>query len=257
MFPPWIVLHVPHDSYEIPEPVRKQFVLGDKELEAELLCMTDHNTLDLFSALSPNERIVRAPVSRLVVDVERFADDRLEPMTERGMGAIYTVTSNLKPLRRPLSIQERETLIKNYYRPHHDKLEQVVSAVLATHNRCLIIDCHSFPDIALPYELVDPSVKRPDICIGADEYHSSKKLSESFISKFRALGWDVRLNDPFSGALVPMSRYRNDSRVSAIMLEINRRLYIDEASAVPRPDFQNVCGAIKNICASAIDACYD
>ncbi len=40
-YPPWIVLHVPHDSMVIPETVRDQFILNDHELASELARMTD------------------------------------------------------------------------------------------------------------------------------------------------------------------------------------------------------------------------
>lgn len=96
---PWVVMHVPHDSISIPECHRDQFCLDDEQLAAELVLMTDHHTLDLFcTGLSP-EQVVRAPVSRLVVDVERFEDDDAEPMAAIGMGAIYSVTSSLAKLR--------------------------------------------------------------------------------------------------------------------------------------------------------------
>lgn len=61
--------------------------------------------------------------------------------------------------------------------------------------------------------------------IGTDNYHTDKKLACSMMSKFEEAGWTVKFNDTFSGALVPLSRYHCDSRVSAIMLEINRKLY--------------------------------
>lgn len=51
--------------------------------------------------------------------------------------------------------------------------------------------------------------------------------------EFSALGFRVALNDPFAGALVPISRYQKDNRLRAVMIEINRNLYMDEASGEP------------------------
>jgi N-formylglutamate amidohydrolase len=56
--------------------VRRQITLTDGELDEELIKMTDHSTLRLFASGAPEGQVIRAPVSRLVVDVERFADDR-------------------------------------------------------------------------------------------------------------------------------------------------------------------------------------
>lgn len=91
-FPPWVVFHVPHDSMHVPSEVRHQFTLGDEDLSQELMKMTDHLTLSLFALDVPTTQVVRAPVSRLVVNVERFENDAHEPMAARGMGAIYSVT---------------------------------------------------------------------------------------------------------------------------------------------------------------------
>jgi N-formylglutamate deformylase len=155
--PPWVIFHVPHDSMLVPSEVRRQITLTDGELDEELIKMTDHLTLILFASGALEAQVIRAPASRLVVDVERFEDDRHEPMADRGMGAIYSVTSSLKPLRRTLLDGERDALMLAYYRPHHARLEAAVSAAIDLHGRCLVIDCHSFPSLALPYELRRPS----------------------------------------------------------------------------------------------------
>ena len=47
-YPPWVVLHVPHDATAVPGDVRPQFVLDDAELARELVRMTDRRTLELF-----------------------------------------------------------------------------------------------------------------------------------------------------------------------------------------------------------------
>nr|WP_239056949.1 N-formylglutamate amidohydrolase [Wenzhouxiangella limi] len=225
--PQGIVWHLPHDATAIPEEVRGQFVLGDQELATEVLRMTDHFTGQLFGLDLGNERVIRVPVSRLVVDVERFPEDRDEPMAAGGMGVIYNRTSEGRPLRRPITERERQALLERWYWPHHRRLEGAVERALVRTGQCLLIDCHSFPSQPLPYE-TDQSPDRPDICLGTDEFHTPAVLVEATITAFRREGFNVAVDRPFSGALVPLSRYRRDGRVSALMVEVNRRLYLDE-----------------------------
>jgi N-formylglutamate amidohydrolase len=251
-YPPWVILHIPHDSYVIPADVRSQFLLSDAELEQELQCMTDHLTHTIFAEPLSESMVVRAPVSRLVVDVERFAEDEHEPMAARGMGAIYGVTSHLRPLRRRLSPNEREMLMQTWYHPHHQRLEAVVSDTLDRYGRCLVIDGHSFPGTALPYENAIPTIARPDICIGSDPFHTPKVLEQSFVEVFGRKGWKIKVNEPFAGALVPASRYQRDPRVMAVMVEVNRDLYLIPDSFQQKSDFARVASAIKSCCALAI-----
>lgn len=251
-YPPWVVLHIPHDSVNVPPEVRNQFLIDDDQLANELRLMTDHMTLTLFAHPTQSAVVVRAPVSRLVVDVERFDDNLQEPMADRGMGAIYSVTSNLTPLRGQLSAVERDSLMKAYYHPHHAKLEAAVTSAIEIHGRCLVIDCHSFPSQALPYERADAADIRPDICIGTDDFHTNSELAHAFVAAFRAEGWSVSLNEPFSGALVPSSRYKQDHRVGAVMVEINRRLYLCENDGTPLPTFAAIAQRVRNCCKAAI-----
>lgn len=250
-YPPWVVLHVPHDATEIPAAVRDQYLLDDAELNRELLLMTDHHTLALFGG-DVADNVIRAPVCRLVVDVERFEDDRHEPMSAVGMGAVYRLTSSLAPLRRPLHQTEREAIMRDYYRPHHARLEQTVTATLAKHGRCQIIDCHSFPSVALPYERRPQGEPRPDICIGTDSFHTQAALAQSFMRAFQTESFRVALDTPFAGAMVPASRYRKDSNVSSIMVEVNRSLYMDERTGARLPSFQEVAQTITRACLDAI-----
>lgn len=251
-YPPWVVLHIPHDSTVIPDQVRPQFLLSDQELNRELQRMTDHFTHALFADPCDEASVIRAPVSRLVVDVERFAQDDQEPMAARGMGVIYEMTSHLTPLRRRLSPEEREELMRTWYYPHHDRLEAAVADVLDRHGRCLVIDGHSFPAHALPYEQGDSSISRPDICIGSDPYHTPRELERAFVEAFSRDGWRVAVNEPFSGALVPASRYCKDPRVMAVMVEVNRNLYLDSTTFEPKPEFHRIAAAIRSLCIEAL-----
>jgi N-formylglutamate deformylase len=244
-YPGWTIFHVPHDSKRIPDEVRNQFVLDDVELGAELCRMTDHHTLELFTFLIPEDQIVCAPVSRLVVDVERFENDAEEPMAGRGLGVIYSYTSDLGELRRVITDEERRVLLERYYHPHHLRLTQSVDSALSVHDKCLIVDCHSFPSHALPYEFDSFGKVRPDICLGTDDFHTPPELTEQMLKNFEKQGFSVALNSPFAGALVPMKHYRKDQNVQALMIEVNRALYCDEKTGVKGDNFGEVSRLIR------------
>jgi|GEM_PF-235350 len=255
-YPPGVVLHVPHDSTLIPDDVRGQFVLDDEALRAEVIRMTDHRTLDLFRRPEPGVPVVAAPVSRLVVDVERFEQDAREPMAAKGMGVVYRRTSDGRPLRRPLSGREREALLATYYRPHHQRLEAVVDGHLLEQGRALIIDCHSFPGVPLPYE-PDQDPARPEICIGTDRFHTPDWVEHAFVAAFGAAGFTVAVNRPYSGALVPMKQCGNERRVWAVMVEVNRDLYLEPGTAEPLPTYPAVADRVRDVCRAAASAAME
>lgn len=236
---PRIVVHVPHSSTLVPEDLRASLLLRDGDLARELLAMTDHYTNELFSLPRADTATIVFPVSRLVVDPERFADDAHEPMAQKGMGAIYTTTSDGHPLRPPPSAEERARLLARFYEPHHAALEAAVTDALAAHGTCLAVDAHSFPSRALPYEN-DQREDRPEICIGTDPSHTPAALRDAARAAFEREGFIVDIDRPFSGALVPMAFFKRDARVRALMIEVNRRLYMDEATGARLSAFSAV-----------------
>ena len=225
-----MIFHIPHSSTAIPAEVRGSIVLGDTELDAEILAMTDHFTDELFGSLAgAKDAVVQFDVSRLVVDVERFPEDSQEMMAERGMGAIYTRTSKLGILRNPISGAERNALLNKYYWPHHRSLSDCVQSGIEADGFAFVLDCHSFPSRALPYEDAQQE-QRPEFCLGTDEYHTPADLVEVVKKYFADKGYRVAINTPFSGALVPSGYFRKDKSVTALMIEVNRKLYMDEVT---------------------------
>ena len=129
-------------------------------------------------------------------------------------------------------------MLKTYYFPHHAALENLVKECLEKFGRCLIIDCHSFPSQPLPYE-ANRDLDRPDICIGADEIHSPNPLVQEACEYFQEALLDVSVNKPFSGSIVPSSYYgKPDTGVHSIMIEVNRRLYMNENTGEKNENFE-------------------
>ncbi|MEY3160102.1 MAG: hypothetical protein RIT25_93 [Planctomycetota bacterium] len=238
VLPPWVVFHLPHASTHVPAAVRQQLLVDAPQLANELEVLTDHHVLELFLDAACSAPHVRATASRLVVDVERFPEDDEEPAARHGFGAIQTRTTTGARLRSNPGSRQRARLLRRHA-AHHERLAAVIDAVLQEHGRCLVVDCHSFPDQPIPFEQqdgADTSRRRPDICIGTDAFHTSEVLAGSFEQAFTAAGFEVARNWPYAGALVPKPFHQRDPRVAAVMVEVNRRACRDASGPVASHD---------------------
>ena len=216
------ILHVPHSSTFIPIEYLGDYISPEEAFDCSEK-MVDHGTEYISKRLISEgiiekENVLIFPFSRVFCDVERFDSD-LEEMNKIGMGILYTHSYNLKKIRK---VKDPES-IKKYYYNHHRLLNEKCKSVLDENEEVLFIDLHSFSDLPLPYEL-HKDLKRPDICIGIEEFHSDEKLINSIISNIEKFGYTWSINEPFLGCLIPGDYYIKDNRVKGFMFEINKRL---------------------------------
>ena len=71
---------------------------------------------------------------------------------------------------------------------------------------------------------------------------------------FTSKGLSVSVNAPFAGALVPLSRYRRDRRVASVMVEVNRRLYMDETTGAALQSLSRMRDILREFLALAAQA---
>ena len=249
-----VLLHLPHASRYIPLAERAGLAVDDDELERQHLALVDDRTAELFAPVTASASLVVAPVSRLVVDVERRRDDALEPAAELGMGAVYTRGVGNVALRPNLAAEERERLLRAWYDPHHQRLDRHIESIRAAANACVLIDAHSYPSRPLPTELL--GVDRPEICLGTDP-HWSRGVERLAEKHFVESGYTVGINRPYAGSMVPgiISRdpQRNLSWVKSfhgqmapckgfftLMIEIRRDVYLRPGSQLPGPRFNHL-----------------
>lgn len=241
-----LILNIPHASPAIPTETLVMRKNGPwigygkwarhNTLSRELPYFTDWFTDELFNNGIGSPII--APVSRVLCDTERFEDDEQEPMAKIGFGVCYS-TGHTMNEKFSYDSGHREAVIEKYYRPHHQTLENTVGRALCEFKTPIILDCHSFASVPLPYE-PDQNPDRPDICIGSDDHHTPTELVEMTKKYFQSKGFKVKINSPYAGSIVPMLFYKKDSRVKTIMLEINRKLYMDEESIQKNEHFQEL-----------------
>ena len=217
-----VILHIPHSSTKI--PVTDGYIVDNETLKNEILKLTDWYTDELF--YSENDVMIKADFSRIFCDPERFVDDTQEIMAQFGMGVLYEKNDEGEIIRK-VSNELRQSILNNYYWKHHGDFNLAVKDQLKLFGKALIIDCHSYPSLPLKRDL-DQNSDRPDFNIGTDPYHTPKALIEQSVEFFKKLGYTIGVDWPYRGSIVPLEHYYKNKNVQTIMLEINRKLYLNE-----------------------------
>ncbi|GII22724.1 N-formylglutamate amidohydrolase [Planosporangium mesophilum] len=242
-----VILHVPHSSRHITPAARSHILLDDTALAAELDHMTDSHTGLIADRAAAGTK--RAPwtftnlASRLVVDPERFPDER-EEMRAVGMGAVYTRTSHGHRLRDDDPVHEK-ALLATHYEPYAAAIADLVDERLAATGRAVIIDVHSYPAVALPYEL-HAGGERPAVCLGVDEFHTPPQLLSVAEAAFSSCG-SIAVNTPFAGCYVPLKHYGTQRAVTALMVEIRRDTYMTEPGGPPTAGIDRIVEALTHL----------
>jgi N-formylglutamate amidohydrolase len=226
-----MILHIPHSATQIP------FYDGFTEdrwlIDEEILRLTDWYTDELFDLPGPQQIVT--PFSRIFCDVERFEEDRQEPMSKFGMGVLYERTDSGQVLR-TVNRELRAKILEGFYRPHHQVLTSLVEKSLLEKGCSLIVDCHSFPEEPLTCSYYTGDL-RPDFNIGTDSFHTPMEWIKELKAYFNEKGFSLGIDIPYSGSIVPMPFYQQDKRVRSIMLEVNRKLYMDEKTGLKNEHF--------------------
>ena len=219
-----IILHIPHSSLKLTKEFKNfQKHISNNEINKFNLTMTDLFTDKLFSY--NKFKFIKANYSRICCDVEKFIDDNQEEMSKYGMGVIYTRTNKMQNLI-TINKEYKEIVLKKYYFPHHNKLNNIVEKSLKKNKSVILIDCHSFgKEIVMNGKTHD----LPDVCIGYNEWSKGGLTLVNITNKyFQKLGYKTAINYPYVGSIIPNKLIKEPNKnFASIMLELNKDLYLD------------------------------
>ena len=235
-----MILHLPHAATAVPDPAG--YLVDEETLQAEITLLTDHRTDDLFA--HPSALPIRADFSRVFCDVERFADDDQEEMAAVGMGVLYERLDSGEPLRH-VTPDLREAVLRKHYRPHHARLTAAVDAELQATGRALIVDGHSFASTPFRRDK-SKRLPRPDFNLGTDAFHTPAYLVEASEAFFAERGYSLGIDWPYDGALVPLKHFRKTRSVAAVMLEVNRALYLEEPGPQKSARYDETAAVVRD-----------
>jgi N-formylglutamate amidohydrolase len=219
------LIHIPHSSKNIPDKFLTDYKCGLEHINKIKETYTDIYTDEIFKPLLIKSSFVISKYSRVLFDVERFFDDKLEEMSKRGLGWFYT--KSLIDGRDIRSKENKKNMkdIESLYKKHHLELDEKVDFILEKYNECTIIDCHSFtPD--RDFFKLQEGKKIPDICIGFEEETKDDNLINIIKEVFS--DYYIEFNFPYTGSLISNKHYGKDKRVKSVMIELNKDIYMDK-----------------------------
>ena len=235
------LLHLPHCGTDIPKKYLDDYLLSNDDLQENIYQYCDLYTDDLFDSLFHAFGGVKNRYSRLFFDPERFGDDDAEEMHQKyRIGWFYenAILANI-----PLRKTTHKDKIRKYFDNHHDELNLLTKQKLDTYDKCTVIDCHSFSNER--YWFHDKNLELPDICIGFEERHVDKELVEIIKEEFKE--YNIGINIPYAGSLVPTNYWQKDDRVKSVMIEINKKLYLEPNNMTKSDNYSNIKQKLNNI----------
>lgn len=208
---------------------------------------------DLISdATSHGVAVIAARYARAYIDLNRepfeldpsmFADELpafARARTARvaaGLGAIARVVSEGQEIySRKLMFAEARQRIEDAHRPYHQALKGLLDEAQAAHGFAILIDWHSMPAAAARAT----GRERPcDIVLGDRFGAACAGVLPSRVERcLDDLGYRISRNTPYAGGYTTEHYGQPSRRFHALQIEINRGLYLDEATLSPTSGFE-------------------
>ena len=166
----------------------------------------------------------------------------------RGIGLIWKDMKAFGPIYDgKLTADAVRARIEGYWRPYHDALASEIDTLFQRFGRVVHVDCHSMASMG-DRTTEDGAVARPDFVIGdRDGTTCAPALTDCVVETLRAMGYSVAVNDPYKGFELVRRHGRPDEGRHAIQIEVNRALYMDEATLSKRPGFLDLAANLARL----------
>ena len=241
-----IVFATPHSGRNYSQDFLDRIILDAHAIRASEDAFVDQLFLSVTAVGAP---LLAALVPRAFVDLNRSCEE-LDPALIEGVrstGSSARVTSGLGVVPRvvgaggsiyhgKISMVEAQARLQDVWYPYHQRLQVLLDATRTKFGHVVLIDCHS-----MPHEAANPGLRSktsPEIVVG-DRFGAAAdlKVTECVQAAFTDVGFRVSRNMPFAGAYISQHYGKPKRGQHVIQIEIDRSLYLDEASIEPLPSF--------------------
>lgn len=258
-----VVFASPHSGRDYPDDMRTSTVLGEHALRSSEDAHVDRLVAD---APQFGATLLLARTPRSYVDLNRAADEldpalvegvrRVvhNPRVTSGLGVIPRVVANGRAIYAgKISLAEARRRLDLHWHPYHEALREILTESRNSFGKAVLLDWHS-----MPHEAIDGLSGRfrsvPDVVLG-DRFGAAADpgIVERVEAAFAAEGLHVARNAPFAGAFISQRYGRPAQAIHVVQIEIDRSLYMDEATLEPKPEFGQIRAMISRVMAQLVD----
>lgn len=256
-----VVVASPHSGRDYPDSFVASSRLDPIALRKSEDCYVD----ELFrTAPEIGVPLLRAHFPRAYIDVNRepfeldpkMFRDALPPyVTTRspritaGLGTIARiVASGHEIYARKLSFADALARVTDHYKPYHATLASLVEQTRDRFGRCVLLDAHSMPSIAGAAGDWEMGSGRVDFVLGdCHGLSCDPQIVDMVEEELIALGYSVARNEPYPGGFTTRHYGRPAENVHALQIEINRSLYMNEATYEPQAYFSVLADHMRDL----------
>lgn len=253
-----LVFASPHSGRDYPDDM-----MAAAALDAQAIRRSEDAFVDDLIVAGPQlgAATITARYARAYIDLNReafeldaamFEDELPEFARARtarvaaGLGAIARVVSEGQEIyARKLTFSEARGRIDGAHRPYHAALERLIAEAHRAHGCAVLIDWHSMPSAAARAAGRD---RASDFVLG-DRFGAACAgvLTQRVERELEAMGYRVARNTPYAGGYTTEHYGRPARRTHALQIEINRGLYLDEATLTPTAGFETLKSDLERL----------
>ena len=190
------------------------------------------------------------------IDPELLADTWPAPVapsrkTEQGIGLVWRIARGGSPMYdRKLTADEVQRRIDRWYLPYHAALAAEIDALHRAFGAVWHVNCHSMPAIG-DANADDPGRERADFVLGdRDGTTCAPEFTALVAEAIAGLGYSVAINDPYKGVELVKKHGRPTVGRHSLQIEMNRRLYMDEATLEPNGHYAGLEADLEQLLAA-------
>jgi N-formylglutamate amidohydrolase len=262
-----LVFASPHSGRLYPKDM-----MAASALDAAAIRRSEDALVDrlIEAATAHGATVISAAYARAYIDVNRepyeldasmFEDELPDFARGRsarvaaGLGSIARIVAEGQEIYvRKLTFAEAAQRIETVHRPYHAALDTLLKETKARFGLALLIDWHSMPQAAARTLGQSGDIAGQGSCdfVLGDRFGAacSPKITALVEAEFEAMGYRVARNAPYAGGYTTEFYGRPQIGIHALQVEINRSLYLDEASLEPHEGYTRLQADLERVFAA-------